>query len=619
MLVSWNEVVERAMTTRPALVLPRNFKLPCLPQSVVEFTAVANDPEAGPKKLAAPIEADSTLTSGLLRQVNSTAVGLRQPVMSVVHAVNLLGARRTKTLVLAAALQAAVANTSSRLINMTQFQSDNRMRSLFAANAAKEIGADHEVAQLAGLLQDFMLPFLTEAFYSDYVQFLHQGKELIEEEQRRFGWNHATIAAGLMYDWGFPSELIAGVLLHHQKSIVSEKSLRESFVGASLVAASLPDSLGQSPDGFSTLLEMQAELSEFCFLSIAADVDEELNGGDGKQEGLCDRLLKLTEQNLEQRKLDRIQQHRQLGNYVLQEKVGQGAMGVIYRAQHCMLKRPAAIKILNSKIGKSSIGQFEAEVQLTCQLSSPNTVSVYDFGVTPEGLFYYAMEFLDGVTLDQLVRHNGPMTAGRVIHMLKQAASSLAEAHGLGLIHRDLKPENMMVCTRGGIPDTIKVLDFGLATMISENSIQEADAATLRGTPYYMSPESISQPQSVDARSDLYSLGAVGYFLLTGKTVFDAPSVMAVLNCHLNEIPQRPSARIGRSLDRDLEDVLLKCLAKSREDRPASAVEFAQLLGQCQAAGRWTPMESTLASIARKIDQESISDCLADTHLEIVA
>ncbi len=593
MSVNWTEIVEQAMAARLPLELPRNINLPCLPQSVIEFTSISNDPAAGPKELAAPIQSDSALTATLLKQVNSTAIGLRQRVASVAHAITLIGTRRTKNLVLASALQTATAKMQSRLISNTRFQAENRMRAAFARRVARQIGADAEIAHLAGMLQDFMLPLLAEAFYTDYMAAFQTQRGLFKEEEHRFGWNHASVAAGVMHDWGFPDELVACVLLHHDaERVISDESLRESSIGAVFAAACLPESLGQSQFGFESLMQLQKEVSSFCILTVAADVDDEIDPH-GNGDSLCERLGKLAQANLEQRRLDSVHQYRKLGSYVLQDQLGEGGMGIIYRAQHDLLKRSAAIKVLRSaNISTAALAQFETEVQLTCQLTSPNTVSVYDYGVTPEGLFYYVMEFMEGVTLSQIVRESGPLPAGRVIHFLRQVCNSLAEAHSLRLIHRDLKPENMMVCTRGGIPDTVKVLDFGLARISSKNPERDHVSASLCGTPHYMSPESATAPKSIDGRSDLYSLGAVGYFLLTGQTVFSAATIPAVLQSHVSATPIRPSKRIGSPIDTDLEDVILLCLSKSRNDRPASAEALCRILGNCQSAGNWNPFEA---------------------------
>ncbi len=622
-----SEIVNQVLTKRPALNLPRSFKLPCLPQSVAKFISISNDANAGARELAAPLEADSALTAALLRQVNSPAMGVRQAVASVPQAINLLGLRRTKNLVLASALQAATEKMSSRLINNTWFQKDNRARAAFARRTALEIGADGDVAYLAGLLQDFMLPMLTEAFHTEYLELWNKGRELVEEEERRFGWNHAFVAAGLMRDWGFPDELVACVLLHHDATrVVADASLRETAVGATVAAASLPESLHQSPAGFETLLELQKELPGFCFLTIASDVDEELTGGKrsaGESDGLCERLGKLAEANLEQQRLDRVQQHRQLGNYMLQDQIGEGAVGVIFKAQHSMLQRPAAIKLLRiTNITPATLAQFESEVQLTSQLTSPNTVAVYDYGVSAEGLFYYVMEYLEGVNLGHIVRQTGPLPPGRAIHFLKQACSSLAEAHSRGLIHRDLKPENLMVCTRGGVPDTVKVLDFGLATIAAQCPDGGQAPVAICGTPHYMSPESVTAPLTVDHRSDLYSLGAVAYFLVTGQTVFPATTIHAVLRSHQSEVPVRPSVRLGTPIDSDLEEVILQCLSKSRDQRPRSAEDFSRMLGRCQSAGSWDPQEAIPMPPPRANSQlnSSLPEDTVDTlHKTIIA
>jgi serine/threonine-protein kinase len=209
-----------------------------------------------------------------------------------------------------------------------------------------------------------------------------------------------------------------------------------------------------------------------------------------------------------------------LGQYTLEEKLGEGGMGVVYRARHALLRRPTAVKLLKGdRLGEASLRRFEREVQLTASLSHPNTVSVYDFGRTPEGVVYYAMEYLEGLSLEQLVAEAGAQPPGRVVHVLRQVLGALAEAHGVGLVHRDVKPGNVILCERGGLSDVAKVVDFGLV-----KDLDAADALShegmLVGTPLYLAPEAIRSPNA-DPRSDLYSLGAVAYVLLTGNHVFD--------------------------------------------------------------------------------------------------
>lgn len=277
---------------------------------------------------------------------------------------------------------------------------------------------------------------------------------------------------------------------------------------------------------------------------------------------------------------------RQLGQYVLFEKIGEGGMGEVYRAQHALLRRPTAIKLLPpDKAGTQTISRFEREVKLTAKLTHPNTVAIYDFGRTPEGIFYYAMELFDGVDLERLVEEYGPQPPARVVHVLAQVCGSLAEAHAIGLVHRDVKPANVILCERGLIPDTAKVVDFGLVKDVSGLSGAH-DAAlsnvdTIIGTPLYLAPEAILTPDEVDGRADLYAVGAVAYFLLTGSHAFSGGSVMEVCAKHLHSTPVPPSERLGRPLPEDLERTLTACLAKKPEDRPPSAEALRALLLAC--------------------------------------
>ncbi|WP_342190330.1 serine/threonine-protein kinase [Stieleria varia] len=276
---------------------------------------------------------------------------------------------------------------------------------------------------------------------------------------------------------------------------------------------------------------------------------------------------------------------KQLGQYRLEEKIGEGAMGVVYKGQHAMLRRPTAIKLLNvSKVSDRSIARFEREVQITSRLTHPNTVAIYDYGRTPEGVFYYAMEYLEGIELQELVDEHGPQSPGRVIHVLRQICGSLFEAHTSGLVHRDIKPANIMLNRRGGESDVVKVLDFGLVKAIEESDGEDGGFA---GTPLYVSPEGIQMPSSVDAQSDLYAVGAVGYFMLTGRPVFDAESFGELCQKHIAEMPTPPSQIDGIDVPEDLESLLLACLEKSRGRRPQSARELAIALSHCRDANAW--------------------------------
>jgi serine/threonine protein kinase len=285
---------------------------------------------------------------------------------------------------------------------------------------------------------------------------------------------------------------------------------------------------------------------------------------------------------------------RHLGQYRLEEKLGAGAMGVVYKGQHAMMRRATAIKLLDvDKVNEASIQRFEREVQITCKLNHPNTVAIFDYGRTPEGVFYYAMEYLDGLNLQSLVDRYGPQPEGRVIRILKQICGSLYEAHLLGLVHRDIKPANVMLNRRGGEPDVVKVLDFGLVRAIDEAK-QSRQSGGLTGTPLYMSPEAIQSPDLVDPRSDLYAVGAIGYFLLTGQPVFDATSLVDLCQQHVAAMPDPPSQRLGRPVSPELESALLSCLEKTRAKRPQTARDLASLLERAPTSHDW-PLEEAEA------------------------
>lgn len=281
---------------------------------------------------------------------------------------------------------------------------------------------------------------------------------------------------------------------------------------------------------------------------------------------------------------------KQVGQYELLEKLGQGAMGVVYKGRHAMLRRPTAIKLLDvEKINAGSIARFEREVQITCQLNNPNTIAIYDYGRTPEGVFYYAMEYLDGINLENLVQVSGPLPESRVIHLLLQICGSLFEAHSKGLVHRDIKPANIMLNRRGGLPDVIKVLDFGLVKALDEKKQAGMTAAnSLTGTPLYISPEGINAPALVDARSDLYAVGATAYFLLTGQPPFVSDNLVDLLRRHVMDPPAPPSQRLGREVSPELETAVLACLEKNPANRPQTARDVISLLRKCPEHGFWT-------------------------------
>ncbi|WP_461505471.1 protein kinase domain-containing protein [Rhodopirellula baltica] len=285
---------------------------------------------------------------------------------------------------------------------------------------------------------------------------------------------------------------------------------------------------------------------------------------------------------------------QQLGQYTLDQKLGEGAMGVVYKGHHSMLRRPTAIKLLHAdKVNDTSIARFEREVQITCQLNHSNTIAIYDYGRTPEGVFYYAMEYLDGIDLQDLVNKYGTQSEARVIHILLQICGSLFEAHSQGLVHRDIKPANVMLNRRGCEPDVVKVLDFGLVKAVDRTEGSPAnEGSSMSGTPLYMSPESIQAPMTVDACSDIYAVGAVGYFLLTGKPVFEAANLVDLCQKHIEESPVPPSKRGNVKVSSQLEDAIMGCLEKSRAKRPQTARDLGILISKCAAASDWTIEEA---------------------------
>jgi serine/threonine protein kinase len=285
---------------------------------------------------------------------------------------------------------------------------------------------------------------------------------------------------------------------------------------------------------------------------------------------------------------------RQLGQYTLEERIGIGGMGEVHRARHALLRRPVAVKLLSpEQSGGTSAERFDREAQLTALLTHPNTVAVYDYGRTEGGVFYYVMELLDGVDLEELVREEGPQPPARVAHILRQVCGSLAEAHDLGLIHRDIKPANVILTRRWGLADVVKVVDFGLVKDLAADPGAGLTAEnTLTGTPLYMAPEAIRSARGVGVASDLYAVGALGYFLLTGRPLFEGASVVEVAGHHLHTRPTPPSNKLGQPVPEALEAVILECLEKDPKDRPESAAALLAKLEDLPGVPEWTQAEA---------------------------
>lgn len=283
---------------------------------------------------------------------------------------------------------------------------------------------------------------------------------------------------------------------------------------------------------------------------------------------------------------------REFGSYQLKQLIGAGGMGEVYLGEHKLLKRPCAIKLIrpHRAADPKALARFESEVQASARLTHWNTIEIFDYGHTEDGTFYYAMEYLPGMSLQDLVDRYGPMPAERAIHFLRQVCDALSEAHGMGLIHRDIKPGNVFASQRGGYWDVAKLLDFGLVKSIapeSEINVAQSSDGVVLGTPLFASPEWALNGGVLDERSDIYSLGAVGYFLATGRPVFNHSNAMKLLFAHAHE-PVPPIRDAHPEVPEDFESVILRCLEKRPEHRFASARELGEALESCRSAGVWT-------------------------------
>jgi serine/threonine-protein kinase len=280
---------------------------------------------------------------------------------------------------------------------------------------------------------------------------------------------------------------------------------------------------------------------------------------------------------------------RQLGQYRLRRRIGAGGMGSVYLAEHQLLKRPCALKLIQPEnmADPKALERFEREVQLTATLSHPNTVEIYDYGRAEDGTYYYVMEYLPGMSLAELVERHGPLPPGRAVYLLRQVCLALREAHAAGLIHRDVKPSNIFAARRGGMDDVAKLLDFGLVRpAAAPRAAGLSGEGQILGTPLFMSPEQARGGRELDARSDIYSLGAVAYHLLTGRPPFTEGGAIGVMIAHAHD-PVPPPSRIRAGIHEDLERVVLQCLAKDPADRFPDAGSLERALAQCASAGDW--------------------------------
>jgi serine/threonine protein kinase len=284
-----------------------------------------------------------------------------------------------------------------------------------------------------------------------------------------------------------------------------------------------------------------------------------------------------------------VMEARQLGQYRLGRRLGTGGMGEVYLAEHELLKRPCALKLIrpDSVANPKALARFEREVRLTATLSHPNTVEIYDYGRTEDGTYYYVMEYLQGLSLEELVERHGPLPPGRAVYLLRQVCQALREAHRAGLVHRDIKPSNIFASRRGGMDDVAKLFDFGLVLpLATTDAPRTSGEGRIFGTPMFMSPEQATGNRELDGRSDIYSLGAVAYYLMTGRPPFDGEDGIALLIAHARD-PVVPPSQIRAGIPDDLERVVLRCLAKDAAERFPDAESLERALSECAFIGVW--------------------------------
>jgi serine/threonine-protein kinase len=289
---------------------------------------------------------------------------------------------------------------------------------------------------------------------------------------------------------------------------------------------------------------------------------------------------------------------RRLGSYVLESRLGEGGMGEVWLAQHRLLARPAAVKLIRPDLVARDpehqgmmLARFEREAQVTAAMSSPHTIQLYDFGIEQGGTFYYVMELLHGLNLEELVKRFGPLPPARAAYLLEQTCESLGEAHENGLIHRDVKPANIYVCRYARQVDFVKVLDFGLVKL--HNHGESRDLAltvdhSVGGTPAYIAPEQVAGDE-IDGRADIYSLGCVAYWMLTGSYVFEGESALQTMVMHVRETPPAPSSRTDQRVPSALDRIVLACLEKDPARRPQTVDELAAMLAASDVGDPWTP------------------------------
>lgn len=588
MNLNWKLLIENRLHGRELPQLPARVKIPRPPKCIAEFLKLVDQQATPLDRIAQLIETDSEIASNVLRIVNGSQLMLKERISSISRAIGILGLQRCKMLVMSAAIQSTLRTVCHGNGKLSELIFESQLRALFAKRVAELLGVNSDVSYASALLQDLAVPQLMSVYPELYSQPRGNIERMVEWEENGLGWDHSLFTASLLENWNFATEVIGCVAMHHEAQVIfSDAELCRTEVAAVALSGLLPGVLNQEPRGISLLLQFQNEVPEFDLLQIATDVDEDLSlslGFSHQHVSLAERLSRLAIASLQQKRDDPSWVERTVGSYTLEERIGQGGMGVVYRARHSMLRRPAAVKMLkSSNLAPHAFERFEVEAHITSELSSPHTVQVYDFGITSEGNLYYVMEFLQGKSLAEIVQQHGPMSEGRIIHILCQVCGSLAEAHSNGLIHRDIKPENIALTVCGGAYDFAKVLDFGLVA-VKDEIPELASSGKLYGTPAYLAPEAIQSPDLIDERTDIYAIGAVAYFCLTGKAMFSGNSVMDILHAQIHRSPQVPK---GICSD-EFTEFMMSCLEKSPERRPASIMDLIDLMGKSPQSNGWS-------------------------------
>lgn len=571
------------------------FELPVPPQAVIEFSKLSRESDIKIQQLSNVVEREPGLTTELLRSVNSSVYSFRRTVESVPQAIALLGITNCTSLFLTRVMDQSFSGVESPLISNMESRRQALERARFSRVVAQRLGMNPLLSYTASSIQDILLPLLTVEYHDEYRNYLSstEYQDLEHFERETFGWTHSELTANILLEWGFPDSLVMKVLKHHEppeELFLQDAQLDEATPNA--IASLLGDVLNQAPCGVTRLVDLQRFHPRMSVLEMAEEVDllaRQQDEASSHGMSLVSRLQTSMIEQIQRRRSEAIVPGRQFGNYVLEEKLAESSMGAVFKAKHIMLRRAAAIKFLRvDRISAESIQQFETEVQVTSTLCHPSTISIFDYGKTSEDLFYYAMEYVDGWTLQQFVESDGPVLDGRVQRILLQICGSLAEAHAYGLIHRDIKPQNIVLSEGIGCEDRVTVLDFGLVSQANSTNVEESG---IKGTPLYMSPECAAGQQQLDGRSDLYSVAALGYYLLTGKTVFQG-NVLELLNCHVNLAPKPVSSQTDNRISSDLEDLLMRTLSKDPNDRPQSALDMIHQLTACQVLDAWTSEQS---------------------------